>query len=65
MTINMRMETYWNIISKYTDPDTGKETESVVAFSLSESYANLISLLLNESDDEPNRVHVYRKIETK
>ena len=64
MTINMRMETYWNIISKYTDPDTGRITESVVAFSLSESYAKLISSLLNESDDEPNRTHTYRKIET-
>lgn len=61
----MRMDTYWNVISKHTDPDTGRVNETVVAFSLSESYAKLICHLLNESDDEPNRIHTYKKIETK
>jgi len=65
MTLNMKIITYWNIISRFTNPDTGEERDSIIAFSLSESYAKLICHLLNSEDDEPNRIHIYHKIENK
>ena len=59
----MKINTHWNIVSRYTDPDTGEKRETIMAFSLSESYAKLICELLGESDEEPNRDYFYYKVE--
>jgi hypothetical protein len=61
----MKINTHWNIVSRYTDPDTGEKRETIVAFSLSESYAKLICDLLTDSEEEPNRGYFYYKIEGK
>jgi len=61
----MKINTHWNIVSRYTDPDTGEKRETIMAFSLSESYAKLICKLLGESDEEPNRDYFYYKVESK
>lgn len=65
MVLNMKINTHWNIVSRYTDPDTGEKRETIMAFSLSESYAKLICELLGESDEEPNRDYFYYKVEGK
>ena len=61
----MRISTHWNIISRYTDPDSGENRDTIMAFSLSESYAKLICELLKGSDEEPNRDYFYYKVEGK
>jgi hypothetical protein len=61
----MKINTHWNIVSRFTDPDTGNKRETIVAFSISESYAKLICELLGESDEEPNRDYFYYKVEGK
>ena len=61
----MKINTHWNIVSRYTDPDTGEKRETIMAFSLSESYAKLICELLGKSDEEPNRDYFYYKVEGK
>lgn len=61
----MKINTHWNIVSRYTDPDTGEKRETIIAFSLSESYSKLICELLGESDEEPNRDYFYYKVEGK
>lgn len=61
----MKINTHWNIVSRYTDPDTGDKRETIIAFSLSESYSKLICELLGESDEEPNRDYFYYKVESK
>jgi hypothetical protein len=65
MVLNMKINTHWNIVSRYTDPDTGEKRETIMAFSLSESYAKLICELLGKSDEEPNRDYFYYKVEGK
>ena len=65
MVLNMKINTYWNIVSRYTDPDTGEKRETIMAFSLSESHSKLICELLRSSDDEPNRDYFYYKVESK
>ena len=65
MVLNMKRNTHWNIVSRYTDPDTGEKRETIMAFSLSESYSKLICELLRSSDDEPNRDYFYYKVESK
>lgn len=61
----MKINTHWNIVSRYTDPDTGERRETIMAFSLSESYAKLICELLTNSDEEPNRDYSYYKVDSK
>ena len=65
MVLNMKINTHWNIVSRYTDPDTGEKRETIMAFSLSESYAELICELLGGSDEEANRDYFYYKVESK
>jgi hypothetical protein len=65
MVLNMKINTHWNIVSRYTDPDTGKKGETIIAFSLSESYSKLICELLGNSEDEPNRDYFYYKVDSK
>jgi hypothetical protein len=65
MVLNMRISTHWNIASRYTDQDKLEKRETVMAFSLSESYAKLICELLNSSNEEPNRDYFYYKVEGK
>ena len=65
MVLNMKINTHWNIVSRFTDPDTGNKRETIVAFSISESYAKLICELLGGSDEEPNRDYFYYKVEGK
>jgi hypothetical protein len=65
MVLNMKISTHWNIVSRYTDPDTGENRDTVMAFSLSESYAKLICELLNTSDEESNRNYFYYKVDSK
>ena len=62
MVLNMKINTHWNIVSRYTDPDTGEKRETIM---VSESYAKLICELLGESDEEPNRDYFYYKVEGK
>lgn len=61
----MKLITHWNIVSSYTNPDTGEKRETIMAFSLSESYAKLICDLLSNSEEEPNRDYSYYKVEGK
>ena len=65
MVLNMKINTHWNIVSGYTDPDTGENRDTVMAFSLSESYAKLICELLNTSGKELNRNYFYYKVDSK
>lgn len=61
----MKLITHWNIVSSYTNPDTGEKRETIMAFSLSESYAKLICDLLSNSEEEPNRDYSYYKVDGK
>lgn len=61
----MKLDTYWNIVCRYTNPDTGESNQTIIAFSLSESYSKLICDLLGMNDDEPNRDYFYYKVENK
>jgi hypothetical protein len=61
----MKINTHWNIVSRYTDPDTGENRDTIIAFSLSESYSKLICELLGNSEDEPNRDYFYYKVDSK
>ena len=65
MVLDMRISTHWNIVSRYTNPDTGESKETIMAFTLSESYAKLICELLGSRDEEPNRDYFYYKVESK
>jgi hypothetical protein len=30
MVLNMKINTHWNIVSRYTDPDTGEKRETII-----------------------------------
>jgi hypothetical protein len=46
-----------------TDPDTGNQTELVIAATVKENFAKMIIYSLNQIDEEPNRHYEISKFD--
>lgn len=46
-----------------TDPDTGNQTEVVIAATVNENFAEMIVNSLNQIDEEPNRHYEISKFQ--